>query len=457
MWLWVSILIVAGLFTLHGGRQLRLRQMQRQAWQTLSFPAQESAGEYAALAGLSAVELYWQWSTINPDIIAAADFSSTHDIRSGLDFANYVHQQISGLDGAALAGFNNRLLGYVGEEKVSQLLQAQGHLVEVAQAANQPVWDLLVDGQAVNVKTVLDIAEIKAVALAHPDVIYLVPEDAQGVETNNIQRLADFNHDDLAANLGAAINQADTHDAVSDLASHLPVIPFAFSLFRNYQAVQQGRSSDVAMRHVVLDTLGKGGGAALGALVLGTVGSVAGPVGTLVGTTIGGLLGRYLGGELVDDIKKQPLRQAIEIFEKHLQQFGAVYIDRSQRVIHALYQPWQRQQAALNQLSQQLQQRQRRFWKRYWPDFRTVLLQQAVAYGQQQQDQQLPALKSLENQLSSASARHDYKPLALLMLNTPHLRELLGVDLLSLRYLELLRQRVYRERTELDPALFPPH
>lgn len=455
MWLLIIGLLTVSAAALYGGGKLRLRRLQQLTQQVITAPRHTSA-EYAALAGMTTVELCWQWATINPQIIAAADFSSTLDIGDGLDFANYVHTQMSGLDDAALAGFNNRLLGYVGEEKVSQLLLAQGHVVEIAQTANQPVWDLLVDGQAVNVKTVLDIAEIKAVALAHPEVVYLVPEDAHGLAADKIQRLAGFNHDQLAASLGTAITQADSHAGVGDIAGHLPVIPFAFSLFRNYRAVQQGRSHDVAVKHIVLDTIGKGGGAALGALVLGGVGSMAGPVGALVGSVLGGVLGRFIGGEMIEDIKRQPLHAAMQRFEQQLQRFGAGYADRRQRLLQALYQPWRRQRHALQQLNRRLQQRQSHWRQRYWPDFYTVLLQQTVIYGQQQQTQQQSALQQLESQLAAAHRQQDHKPLALLMLNIPELRELLGVDLSDLRYLEYLRTRVYRERTELDPTLFPP-
>ena len=453
MWFWIGTVVMLSVFALYQGRQWYWKHLQKQT-QQVAFPTQQATGEYAALAGLTVAELYWQWSTINPDVIAAADFSSTLDIRSGLDFANYVHDHMSGLEGAALAGFNNRLLGYVGEEKVSQLLQAQGHVVEVAQTSNQPVWDLLVDGQAVNVKTVLDIAEIKAAALAHPDVLYLVPEDVRGVAVDNIQRLDGFNHEELASNLGAAISQADSHP--TEFVGHLPVIPFAFSLFRNYQAVQQGRSYDVAVQHVVLDTLGKGGGAALGAVVLGAVGSVVGPIGTLVGSTLGGLLGRYIGSEIVEEIKQLPLQRAITLFEQQLQSFGARYADRWQRIVYTLYRPWQRKAHCLGHLQQQLQQRQRSVWRRYWPDFHSILLQQTIAYGQQQQALHKQDLQRLEHQLTAAHAQQDYKPLALLMLNIPHLREMLGVDWHTVRYLELLRHKVYRERTELNPSLFPP-
>lgn len=452
----LMLLLGLSVLTAAAVRHCRLQQMQYKVKQILDLPTLDSRPELAAMAGLSAVELLWHWQQIDPEVIAAADFCSTMDIHSGFDFARYIDQHVSGMNAESLTGFKYRLMGYVGEQRVATLLSDQGHVVEVATTANQPVWDLMVDGHAVNVKTVADIAEIKATALAHPDVTYIVPIDARGTLTDNMQRLGGFSHHQMQHATDQAIIDTSPMDAIDSAAMHLPIIPLVFSIVRNRKAVQQGRDVEVAAKHVVLDTLGRGGGAGLGALIGGTVGTLAGPVGTVVGTALGGMLGSLLGAHYVDELKKIPLKKAIHLFEQQLQQFGRVYANRLARVLHILYQPHTRQQQCLVQIEHQLKYRQKgwRWW--LFPDFYTVLLAQTQQYAVQQIEQQQCHLAKIETQLNQAQQQGDYRPLGLIMLNVPEMRVILGVDLLRLRSLQQQREQVYYERSQLHPDIFPP-
>lgn len=437
-------------------RQYRLYQLREQVQQALPLPTHNASPELLSMAGLSTVELFWHWQQIDSQVISAADFSSRMDIQSGFDFARYIDQHVAGMDVESLAGFKHRLMGYVGEQRVAELLADQGYVVEVAETANQPIWDLLVDGQAVNVKTVADLADIKAVALAHPDVTYIVPMDARGELTDNMQRIEGFNHHQMSQATEQAIMDTSTTDALENIASHLPVIPFLFSVVRNQKAVQQGRDVGVAAQHVVLDTLGRGGGAGLGALIGGTAGAIAGPIGVAIGSVLGAMCGSMFGAHWVEELKKSPLKKAINVFEQHLQRFGAVYANRLQRVLHILNQPYFRQQQFLTLLEQQLKHRKQgiRWW--VFPDFYTVLIEQTHCYAVQQLQQQKFRLSKIETQLNDAQQQGDHRPLGLVMLNVPHMRVNLGVDLIALRILEAKRERVYYERSQLHPDVFPP-
>ncbi len=436
-------------------RQYRLKQLRQQVQQTCSIQQLSQKGELAAMAGLSTVELYWHWMSIDAQVIAGADFSSMQDINSGFDFAQYIHQHVSDMDAESLLGFKRRLMGYVGEQNVTDLLIEQGHVVEVAQTANQPVWDLLVDGQAVNVKTVQDIASIKAQALAHPDTIYLVPEDAVGEVSGNIVRLDGFNHEHLQNLTDQAVDSGiDSTDALMNVAGHLPVVPFLFSVMRNRKAVEQGRDKDVAVKHVILDTLGRGGGAGLGALIGGTIGTIAGPIGTVIGSALGAVVGGMFGQHLAEEMKLDPLQKALQKFEQQLQKFGATYANRLNRILHLLQQPYVRQQQALQQLNQQFSVKKRRLRWWFFPDFYSVLLEQTTLFAQQQVNQQKIILAKVETQLTYAHAQQDYRPLGLIMLNIPHIREILGTDLIALRHMNEQRDCIYYERSQLYPTQF---
>lgn len=453
----VLLIVVFAILGLLYCQKIQQQRLYRQIHQQLPLDTAFSKPELSIIAGLTPVELLWHWSQIDPQLLAAADFSSRASIKSGFDFASYLDQHISGMNAESLAGFKHRLMGYVGEQKVTELLSQQGHVIEVAQTANQPVWDLMVDGQAVNVKTVQDIAEIKAAALAHPDVTYVVPEDVSGTLTHNMLQLDGFNHHQMQQLTEQAITDSATvPDTLMQAASHLPVIPLFFSVLRNQKAVAQGRNTDVAIRHVILDTLGRGGGAGLGAWIGGAAGSIVGPVGTVLGSALGALFGSIMGASWTEGIKRHPLQQALGEFDRYLQQFGTQYASRLTRLLGVLYRPYRQQQCCLQQIKQQLDYRQQQ--KRWWmlPDFYTLLLEQTHIHAEQQLAQQQVQLVRLQIQLTEAQQQGDYRPLALLMLNVPQMREILGVDLIFLGQLQAQRERVYTERSQLHPDIFPP-
>lgn len=437
-------------------RQYRLMKLRQEVHQTYPLQQLNQKSELVVIAGLTTVELYWHWATIDSQVVMGADFSSIQDINSGFDFSQYIHRSVTGMNEQSLLGFKRRLMGYLGEQNVADLLVQQGHVVEVAQTANQPVWDLIVDGQAVNVKTVQDIASIKAQALAHPDVIYLVPEDAAGIASDNIVRLDGFSHNGLQSITNQAVdNSLDSTDGLVAIAGHLPIVPLLFSVMRNRKAINQGREKEVAVKHVILDTLGRGGGAGVGALIGGTVGTIAGPVGTMVGGALGAVIGGIFGESVAEDIKQDPLQKALEEFDLQLQNFGASYASRLQRVFNILKQPDLRQQQTLKQLNQQFELNKKKI--RWWllPDFKSVLVEQTVILAKQEVDKQRVIIKKIETQLTNAQAKKDYRPLALVMLNVPHMREILGVDLMALRHINEQRERVYYERSQLYPEQFP--
>ena len=437
-------------------RQYRLIKLRQEIHRTYPLQQPNQKSDLAVMASLSTVELYWHWATIDPQVVMGADFSSIQDINSGFDFAQYIHRSVTDMNEQSLLGFKRRLMGYVGEQNVVDLLVQQGHVVEVAQTANQPVWDLIVDGQAVNVKTVQDIASIKAQALAHPDVIYLIPEDAAGIASDNIIRLDGFSHDGLQSRTNQAVdNSLDSTDALVAIAGHLPIVPLLFSVMRNRKAINQGREKEVAIKHVILDTLGRGGGAGLGALIGGTVGTIAGPVGTIVGGALGTVIGGMFGQSVAEDIKQNTLQKALEEFDLQMQNFGASYASRLQRIFNILNQPDLRQQQTLKQLNQQFELHKKKI--RWWlfPDFKSVLVEQTAILAKQQVDKQTVMIEKIKIQLTNAQAKKDYRPLALVMLNVPHMREILGVDLIALRHINEQRERVYYERSQLYPEQFP--
>lgn len=104
-----------------------------------------------AMATLTVGDVIYSAAAVDPSVIAAADFIHTADIGSGLGFAELAEQILDGGDRAVLGGIS-QLKGYVAEQAVAGQLAAAGHTVSLPEAANEPGWDLLVDGQEFQVK-----------------------------------------------------------------------------------------------------------------------------------------------------------------------------------------------------------------------------------------------------------------------------------------------------------------
>ena len=103
----------------------------------------------AAVAGLTAADILFDAIAINPQALAAADFSRVEDIDNIFTFGAFA-QRIESMEGAAQAGAENQLRGYVAEMMVATRLRE--HDVRFPETSNNPGHDLLVDGQPFQVK-----------------------------------------------------------------------------------------------------------------------------------------------------------------------------------------------------------------------------------------------------------------------------------------------------------------
>ncbi|WP_299312056.1 hypothetical protein [uncultured Halomonas sp.] len=105
----------------------------------------------AAMATLTVGDVLYSVAAVDPTVIEAADFARSDEIDSALSFAEMAAQLLSGSERKVLGGVS-QLKGYVAEQAVAAQLTAAGHTVSLPEAANQPGWDLLVDGQPFQVK-----------------------------------------------------------------------------------------------------------------------------------------------------------------------------------------------------------------------------------------------------------------------------------------------------------------
>jgi hypothetical protein len=114
--------------------------------------AREERENMGAMAAMTVGDVVYAAAAIDPAVARAADFASAADIDGRFGFARFAKQLQEGGAAESIAGSVARLKGYTAEQIVAAQLAAAGHTVEFPDASNQVGWDLLVDGQAVQVK-----------------------------------------------------------------------------------------------------------------------------------------------------------------------------------------------------------------------------------------------------------------------------------------------------------------
>ncbi len=417
-----------------------------------------SATELATYGAVTSAEFVWSWMAIDPDLVAAASFASTDSIRNGIDFAWYVHQHYDSLSSAAKEGFLNRLSGYYAEQQVADILSQAGHVVQFAETANQPVWDLVVDGHLVNVKNVIDIGSIKADALAHQGVTYLVPHDAHGIAGENIVHLPGFSHDAVKEAVHEGIGQAHGHAAMEGFGLHIPFITIGFSAYRNIrQVVSSGKELGAATNHFVKESVAKGTGVVVGGKVGGAIGTAICPgVGTAIGAIIGALGGGIGGGAVATWWKCRPLAAAINRLEQALAGYGRSFEARMQAIRDYTDAPIKHMQDAMSQIERVHRRRASSLRYILWPDAYTVLLERSLAVAQRQISEACDRASSVRSIITRARERDDWKPLGLLMATEPNIRNAVGSDADLLQDVVHARANVHSERRKLNPNFDPP-
>jgi hypothetical protein len=226
---------------------------------------------------------------IDPQVLHAIEFSTAQDLHGLSDFHTYVQDHFFSTPVDTADGWFNRLTGYVAEQKAASFFEHAGHHVMMAPVANQPVWDMLVDGHPVQIKE--NLAAVKDFAVAHPDIpVFTDPHIAASSHLDSVHGLSVLDKDSIHS---ATANTVDGLDGSFDPGFHFPVITLACSAIREVKLLFAEKTTfDRAFVHVSMDVVGVGGGALLGAKIGAFVGSVApGP-----GTIIGGILGSILGG-----------------------------------------------------------------------------------------------------------------------------------------------------------------
>ncbi len=130
---------------------VRQAEMER-----LLFPDRDQKMDVAAVATLTLGEIVYAAASIDPQVIAAADFSRTEDLGNVFTFGAFA-ERIGEKSGKALMGAESNLRGYIAEQIVAARLVERGHQVSFPETSNNAGYDLLVDGSEIQVKCLSDI------------------------------------------------------------------------------------------------------------------------------------------------------------------------------------------------------------------------------------------------------------------------------------------------------------
>lgn len=125
--------------------------------------SQNDALETLATLGLTAADMLHNAAAIDPRVVAGADFWRSADIGNPLEFAQHAAN-------FALHGSDIALRGYTAEQFVLGKLIEDGHHVALPGASNNPGFDLIVDGNPVQVKCAQNMSQLEDHFDKYPDI-----------------------------------------------------------------------------------------------------------------------------------------------------------------------------------------------------------------------------------------------------------------------------------------------
>ena len=234
-------------------------------------------------------------------------------------------------------GALNKLKGHVAESHVAEHFEETGVEVVWPEASNQEGWDLLLNGNQVNVKLVNDADNLLEHFKEHPEIPVVIPSDADNIPetafhfdpSEGIDHLFDYLKEnpenavivnEQLSYIGIEENlEADTDFALGVDEGipgfNFPLITTAVSGWREINLLEKGDTDiESAIKNAGLDMAGVGVGGGIGA----TIGTAILPG---IGTVVGGFLGSMIGREVTNDIKLTPFKDAQKIWKKTVKKF----------------------------------------------------------------------------------------------------------------------------------------
>lgn len=264
-------------------------QPEADGWARVMREGDGAHSDMAAMSALTLGELLYHLHVLNPQVLQAADFSRIPDLSDPLEFAAFAHA-VASLGAEAQLGAISNLKGYVAEQVVASQLVQQGHIVEFPATANEPGWDLMVDGIKFQVKNAADLSLLEQhferydyPVLANAEVAEML---AQAEEKGHLPEWASQVHFvEGYSQEGVQHVTEHTLDAGDALLHpHVPAFAVVLSALREWQRYTAGQTTaSSALQEVMINGTIRAGLAVAGNFAGVTIGLlVFGPAGGLV-------------------------------------------------------------------------------------------------------------------------------------------------------------------------------
>tara|TARA_R110001599_G_scaffold351706_2_gene584325 strand:+ start:6690 stop:9200 length:2511 start_codon:yes stop_codon:yes gene_type:complete len=233
----------------------------------------------AAMGTLTVGDILYSAAAIDPTVLRAADFASVAEVEGRVAFADLARNILESAPNAVV-GHTSRLKGYVAEKAVASELTAAGHVVSFPDAANQPGWDLLVDGQPFQVKFHASVEGVSR-HFERYDYPVIAGSDLQGKVPEHLQDQVFF-VDGLNTELVEQITAQSLQAGADMLEPSAVNAAGTVSALRGLMAYRSGHlSGQQALEQVLLDgsvrvslaSTGGVAGAVLGGLAFGPAGA----------------------------------------------------------------------------------------------------------------------------------------------------------------------------------------
>jgi len=278
------------------------------AW---AMPLKPDATDTAFVGALTTGDFLYHVSAVEPAVLLAIDFSRALTVDNPLDLAVHVSSLAS-------KGAQVSIRGYTAEQLVMTKLIDQGHVVELAAGSTMPGYDLIVDGNPVQVKCGANLSLLLEHFEKYPDIPVIADIDlatkaeAAGAAWSHLVSSVDgFELEYVQAMVDRSLNAAES---IGEAA-----VPFYAALVGGARGARRAWKGEISIEDLppwlVVDLSIRGGlataghvsGAFVGFLVIGPAGAlVLGPVvgiAALLGTSrIHGLVDRSIRSQWHDDV-----------------------------------------------------------------------------------------------------------------------------------------------------------
>ncbi len=302
----------------------------------------------AAEIGLGAVhDVAAGFAAIDSDLYAALSHLRGSQIASLSDLSNtlsnYNDASWTGSFPSDVGGSLTNIHGHVGEFVLKRYFEDSGLEVAMPGQANNPGWDLLVDGHALDVKAAAKDALSSSISshfAANPDIPVILSADAAHLPLDAIHfshqtatglepllHALDSGNGTHQVFVDDALSYASLHDHVQLGTSaamggpdvfhhHFPVVTLALSGYKELSLLLDAKTDPVtALKHTALDLSGTGVGGFAGAKAGALVGCIFGPIGAAIGGVVGGIGGAMAGRSYTNEIKRQAFNSAVAEYE----------------------------------------------------------------------------------------------------------------------------------------------